>query len=56
MLGALSALAVILSFVALYVDAMLGSRWQWPLYAIGVSAVACAWSWSYLAAKMGWFV
>lgn len=55
-LGAISALAVIFSFVALYVDAMLGSHWQWPLYAVGASAVACAWSWSYLAAKMGWFV
>jgi len=55
-LGVISAVAVILSFAALYVDAKLGSHWQWPLYAIGVSAVGCAWSWSYLAAKMGWFV
>lgn len=55
-LGAASVLALIGSFVALYVDAAFGSHWTWPLYAVVASALACAVSWGYLAAKMGWFI
>lgn len=55
-LGVASVLALIGSFVGLYVDAAFGSHWTWPLYAIVASALACAVSWGYLAAKMGWFI
>jgi hypothetical protein len=54
--GIASTAALVGSFVALYADAAFGSHWEWPLYAIGVSALICALSWGYLAAKMGWFV
>lgn|SRR6185437_1974687 len=56
LVGIASTVALVGSFVALYVDAAFGSHWEWPLYAIGVSALICALSWGYLAAKMGWFI
>ncbi|MGH8191881.1 MAG: hypothetical protein ACREP2_10590 [Rhodanobacteraceae bacterium] len=55
-LGAVSAGAVVASFVALYMDAVDGYRWMWPLYAFVACAIAATLVWSYLFAKMGWFV
>lgn len=54
--AAVSTLATVGSFVALYVDAAFGSHWQWPIYAILVCGFACVLAWGNLAMKMGWFL
>lgn len=55
-LGAASALAVAISLAALYIDALDGYRWAWPVYAFVGCALIGTLVWSYLFAKMGWFV
>lgn len=55
-LGATSALAIGTSLAALYMDALDGYRWTWPVYAFVGCALFGTVVWSYLFAKMGWFV
>jgi len=56
LLGVLSILAAGASFFFLWVDAQAGGHWTWPLDAIWISTLACAVTWGYIFAKMGWFI
>lgn len=56
MLGGVSGFALGLSFFLLWLDAQEGGHWTWPLYAILISTLACAVTWGYIFAKMGWFI